>query len=529
MERDTWERERAAPDAGIDWMRALADRFRAARRRHPEDALTIVFDIDGTILDMRHMIRHVLIGYDGAHGTDHFTGLNADDIRVHENHVDRFLAGLELPEAERRAIHAWYLERRWAPESILASHRPYRGVMEVIRWFMLQPRTHVGLNTGRPEPLREDTLRSLNALGREYRVAFDPSLLEMNARGWERQVAEGKAAALARFRARGYRVFAVVDNEPGNIARMIEADEEEEILFLHADTIFLSQAAGTPRTVSGRRYALANLISERDVRERVTLVWHGINDAGNLRQFLASSVHWGECDVRRDPRGRLVSRHDSFERSPWRSDEPPPAPRPPAARDGAPRQGAQARPQGGRRDGGARAGAGGPPRLQRRQAVVQRRDRRAPGIRLPTPRRGPPGRRPPMPGGLPGAARRGRPRRGMQAAPRLAGMGYRPLLHRLAQPPPRRAFRLPGEPGIRNQHLRSPRPGVLPPGRAHAAVLADGGFQLPDVALLRPRLGRGPGLPRLRTTPVAPRRAPSPTKACSPADFALRWRAIGRR
>lgn len=322
MERDIWERERAAPDAGIDWMRALADRFRAVRRRHPEDALMIVFDIDGTILDMRHMVRHVLIAYDGAYGTDHFTGLNAEDIRVHENHVDRFLSGLKLPEAERRAIHAWYLERRWAPESILASHRPYRGVMEVIRWFMLQPRTHVGLNTGRPEPLREDTLRSLNALGREYRVAFDPSLLEMNARGWERQVAEGKAAALARFRARGYRVFAVVDNEPGNIARMIEADEEEEILFLHADTIFLSQAAGAPRTVSGQRYALANLISERDIRERVTLVWHGINDAGNLRQFLASSVHWGECDVRRDPRGRLVSRHDSFERSPWRRDEP---------------------------------------------------------------------------------------------------------------------------------------------------------------------------------------------------------------
>lgn len=320
MKRDAWER--AARGAAPDWMRALADRFRAARRRHPEDALAIVFDIDGTILDMRHMVRHVLIAYDGAHGTDHFLGLNAEDIDVHENQVDRFLAGLKLPEAERRAIHAWYLERRWAPESILASHRPYRGVMEVIRWFTLQPRTHAGLNTGRPEPLRADTLRSLNALGREYRVAFDPALLEMNERGWEERVAEGKAAALKRFRARGYRVFAVVDNEPGNIARMLEADEEEEILFLHADTIFLSKAAGTPRTVSGRRYALANLISERDIRGRVTLVWHGVNDADNLRQFLASSVHWGECDVRHDPRGRLVLRHDSFERSPWRRDEP---------------------------------------------------------------------------------------------------------------------------------------------------------------------------------------------------------------
>ena len=46
---------------------------------------------------------------------------------------------------------------------MLAAHRPYRGVLEVIRWFQLQPATFVGLNTGRPEQLRDETLRSLNA------------------------------------------------------------------------------------------------------------------------------------------------------------------------------------------------------------------------------------------------------------------------------------------------------------------------------------------------------------------------------
>ncbi len=49
MKHDAWERERAAREAGPDWMRALADQFRAARRRHPDDALMIVFDVDGPV------------------------------------------------------------------------------------------------------------------------------------------------------------------------------------------------------------------------------------------------------------------------------------------------------------------------------------------------------------------------------------------------------------------------------------------------------------------------------------------------
>ncbi len=55
--------------------------------------------------------------------------------------------------------------------------------MEVIRWFMLQPRTHVGIVTGRAQSIREDRLRSLNALGREYRIRFSDHLLEMNPKG----------------------------------------------------------------------------------------------------------------------------------------------------------------------------------------------------------------------------------------------------------------------------------------------------------------------------------------------------------
>jgi Activator of Hsp90 ATPase homolog 1-like protein len=41
----------------------------------------------------------------------------------------------------------------------------------------------------------------------------------------------------------------------------------------------------------------------------------------NLRQFLSSQVRWGECDLRRDPRRRLVLGHDSFEETTWIRDE----------------------------------------------------------------------------------------------------------------------------------------------------------------------------------------------------------------
>lgn len=45
----------------------------------------------------------------------------------------------------------------------------------------------------------------------------------------------------------------------------------------------------------------------------IQLVWHGVNDAANLRQFLASDVTWAELDVNVDPEGRtLILRHDTF-------------------------------------------------------------------------------------------------------------------------------------------------------------------------------------------------------------------------
>jgi hypothetical protein len=304
-----------------DWMQALAAHYEETRKRFPQERLLIMFDIDGTILDMRHMVRHLLLAYDRAHGTSHFRTLRPEDIRVHENQVEKLLEERGLREDVRVGVLRFYMALRWSPEAVLASHRPFRGVMEVIRWFQIQPDTHVGLNTGRSEALRDQTLKSLNALGREYRVEFPSELLHMNAEGTREAVIPARLDGLRRFREAGYRVFAAVDNEPANIRAMAGEDPDGEILFLHADTLFESQRREMPRTVRGSSYDLANLMQETELPRHVQLVWHGINDHADLRQFLGSEVHWAECDVRRDPIGRVVLRREPFEDAPWEEGE----------------------------------------------------------------------------------------------------------------------------------------------------------------------------------------------------------------
>jgi hypothetical protein len=312
-------------DRGIatDWMRELGAHYARMRDAYPDDELCIVFDIDGTILDTRYLVVHLLHAYDREHDSEFFARLRPEGVTVHETQIEALLESLALPEGVRRHVSDWYQQRLWHLDPGEVAHRPYRGVLDVVRWFQLQPKTSVAVNTGRPERVREQTLVVMNAVAAGHRVLFDPELLCMNPYGWEEGVTDSKVAALSHLRAAGLRVFAVVDNEPENIRAMADADEHGEILFLHADTIFTSQRVPMPRTVSGSDYELAGLVPEQELRRRVQFVWHGVNDEDNLRQFLASDVHWAECDVRRDPLHRLVTRHDGFEEVPLDAQEEP--------------------------------------------------------------------------------------------------------------------------------------------------------------------------------------------------------------
>ncbi len=306
------------------WMQTLSTQFERACQRYPGERLMLLLDIDGTILDMRYMILAVMQAYDRAYATSYFERLQINDISVHENQVDRLLDELHVPAEAQDDILAWYQEQRWASQAIREMHRPFRGVLDIIRWFQLQPNTSIGLATGRPESLREDTLRSLNQLGKPYRVQFSDDLLYMNPRGWEERIPDVKVAALKHFQETGYRIFAFIDNEPVNLKALAAVDLDKEILLLHANTIFETRRTRVPRgAVRGKEYRLAELIpDEKALPTHIQLAWHGVNDEANLRQFLASDVHWVEMDVRLEPAcWDVILRHDSFTENPLEPDE----------------------------------------------------------------------------------------------------------------------------------------------------------------------------------------------------------------
>lgn len=312
-----------AAEPTVSWMRRLAQRYQAERRDHPNEPLLLACDIDGTIIDMRHLVLSVLQSYDRAHGTAYFVRLILSDITVHENRVEQLFDRVKVPEAEQGKILDWYLERRWQENTLVNAHRAYRGAFAMIRWFQLQPHTNVALVTGRPEVLRDITLRSLNTLGEPHRVHFSDELLLMNPGGWEDQVPEAKLEALDRLRSQGHHVFAMIDNEPAVLDAMSQPEVRSDLLLLHANTIYESQAAyRIPTVVSGDNYELAELVpNEEALPKQVQLVWHGVNDKANLGQFVASEVKWAEVDVRQDPAGALILRHDSFETTPTATDD----------------------------------------------------------------------------------------------------------------------------------------------------------------------------------------------------------------
>lgn len=274
----------------------------------------ILFDIDGTILDMRYLIHFVLRSYDRKHKTDYFNNLKLSEIDVHEDDILPLFRRLQVPKHAEDSVLKWYMLNRWSPVFLLEAHRPFRGVLEVIRWFLIQPNTHVGLNTARPEPLRLDTLRSLNQLGKEFRIEFDSKFLHMNPGGWGDHVLQSKVKGIRHFQDEGYRVLAFVDNEPKNLKAVADSGLADDILLLHADTIFqTSQNEIPPETVRGKEYDLTHLIQEKDLPKHIHFVWHGVNDQANLKQCLASNIFWAEMDVRRDSAtGELFLRHDSF-------------------------------------------------------------------------------------------------------------------------------------------------------------------------------------------------------------------------
>jgi hypothetical protein len=244
----------------MSWMKLLSNHYERARRRHRGEKLLVLFDIDGTILDMRHVILYVLRQIDKKNGSDRFARLKVSDIRIHEDDMDLFLDRLAIKGAEKECILSSFWTDLWSSTAVVDAHRPFHGVFDVIRWFQLQPGTYVGLNTGRPEALRFNTLSSLNKLGRRATVLFRDDLLFMKPDDWPGTIPEVKVHGVEYFRRMGYRPIAMIDNEPENLEAITVHATGRGMLLLHADTISRSGLTLTSkRIVRGVSYDLNEL------------------------------------------------------------------------------------------------------------------------------------------------------------------------------------------------------------------------------------------------------------------------------
>ncbi len=291
------------------WMRQLASHYQWMRTAFPDEQLIVLFDIDGTIVDLRHMVLRLLREYDQKRGTTYFRNLGLSDINVNENQIETLLETVpHLSHDASADVTGWYRKRFWDSDVMLESHRPYAGVMEVMRWFQIQPGTSVGINTARTERLRPETLRSLNSLGSEFKVCFRDDLVYMSPYPSDRSIEYAKCEGIRYFRRKGYRVVAFIDNEPANLEAVADMEDADEVLLLHADTLFESARSRLPRTtVSGDTYDITELASPEELPRHVQFVWHGVNDRDNLSRFLGSDVQWCEAAVRTDPAtGSLV-------------------------------------------------------------------------------------------------------------------------------------------------------------------------------------------------------------------------------
>lgn len=277
------------------WMRALADHYMQTREKYPRDHLVILFDIDGTILDTRYTVLKLLKSYDREHGCTYFENLHLTDITFNEEDLAAELRLLDLPEEQVAHVCQWYETHRWTSWAVFEGNKPYPGVLEVMRWFQLQPNTDVGLNSNRSEVIRRQTLETLNRLGKEFRIHIRDELLLMNPDRRHISSGQSKIDGIRTVTARGYRVFAMVDNEPGNLDMIAGMENSNDILLLHANRFFnFDRKRISDKLVNGKVYDLTELIHRRSIPKHIQFVWQGVNNGAGMKRFLDSNVHWAD-------------------------------------------------------------------------------------------------------------------------------------------------------------------------------------------------------------------------------------------
>ncbi|MCB9148363.1 MAG: HAD family hydrolase [Caldilineaceae bacterium] len=284
------------------WLKKLVDQYDRMRLENAHDQKILLLDIDGTILDIRYAVYHLLRQYDRQHETDFFQNLNPAHIQSPLNSLPVLLKNRRIKRKDQRAVEEWVLEHLYTEVTIHQYCQLQEGIFDLIRWFQMQPNTRVALVTGRPETQRVATLLMLNTLGETYRVSFRTEWLFMRPTAWASSVAMYKVEAVQQLQGRGFQIMAMIDSEPENLAAIDAADEIKPFLLMHTDTLRFSDPLLLPRHASiGHEFNVHALITMRDLPRQVQLVWSGIRGRDDLLAYLMSDIEWVELNIYANP------------------------------------------------------------------------------------------------------------------------------------------------------------------------------------------------------------------------------------
>ena len=73
------------------WMRRFASHYQRMPAEFPSQQLIVLFDMNGTKADLKHMVLRLLREYDPKRSTRHFRSLGLPDIDVNENLIEALL------------------------------------------------------------------------------------------------------------------------------------------------------------------------------------------------------------------------------------------------------------------------------------------------------------------------------------------------------------------------------------------------------------------------------------------------------
>ncbi len=279
--------------SGGPWLRALAEHVTRQRKLHPDVALLVLVDVDGTLLDLRQGVQGLLADLDRHQPGSGLADLPLERVPNDERSLRALFEAHAVDRAERERLLVAFERLCWSPEAVSANRQPFLGVLEMLRWLRMQPGVFVALNSSRPESRREETVQALRTLSRHFGLRFSEDLVFLRSGQRDPQHPhQSKVDGVEHYRRMGYRVVAVLDDDSEALAAIGTQSSSPDLLLVQAGDL----AAALPAPVDEGRSASDH---------PAAICWRGPMAGPHFERFLGTCAPAAWVPVRRGPAGEV--------------------------------------------------------------------------------------------------------------------------------------------------------------------------------------------------------------------------------